>query len=535
MPNQLFGPILRQYLEDHDDAGMRDFLENLHPATIAETLAGAFTVEDAWQLLQRGPIRDQASIFEYFDKGAQVAMVAGAGRPQMARLIEQMSHDDRVDLVRRLDPEVAEGLLRLVDEAERRDIATLVSFPEQSVGSLMTTDYAWVPENLTAEEAIARLRLQAPDRETIYYVYVLEESSRRLRGAVSLRDLILAPKNAPIRDLMETNLVSLKANDDQEEAARQLARYDLIALPVLDDEGRMVGIVTHDDAMDVVQQEATEDMQRQGAVGPMTENYLEANFLTIWRKRAFWLACLFGAELFTFTALASFEDEMAKMVVLSLFIPLCISTGGNSGSQAATLVTRALALGHVRVRDWLRVFRHELLMGIVLGLTLGGIGLFRGAFTSAESRSATREREAEFVVRLPGEASLQPRADGRIVIPAGAVQFVESTTATEEYVELPAGVHFTAEPSTDAQFRSYRFPAHCRVSTPPIDRWKLGLVLAQSVAAICLWGTLVGSMLPLLFKRIGADPGMASSPFVATFVDVTGIVIYFSIAKYNLF
>src|SRR5260221_5789661 len=192
MPDPLFGPILRQYLQEGDEAGIREFCVNLHPATIAETLAGDFSVEDSWRVLQRAPIRDQAAIFEYFDKDAQVAMVAGTGRPEMARLIEQMSHDDRVDLLRRLSPEVAEALLRLVDEADRRDIATLRSYAENTIGAMMTTDYAWLPENITAEVAIDRLRQQAPDRETIYYVYVLEESTRRIRGLVSLRELILA-------------------------------------------------------------------------------------------------------------------------------------------------------------------------------------------------------------------------------------------------------------------------------------------------------------------------------------------------------
>ncbi len=535
MANPLFGPILRQYLLDGDDADIKEFCENLHPATIADTLTGDFTVEESWRVLQHTDIRKQAGIFEYFDIDHQVAMVEGTGRPQMARLIEQMSHDDRVDLVRRLPPPVAESILRLVDEADRRDIATLVKFPENTAGSIMTTDYAWLPENLTTEEAIARLRLQAPDRETIYYVYVIEESTRKLRGILSLRDLILAQKTAKVRDVMETDLITLRVNDDREVAAQQLARFDLIALPVVDENDRLVGIVTHDDAIDVVVQEATEDLQRQGAIEPLAENYLEANFVTIWRKRAFWLACLFGAELFTFTALSSFEDEIAKLVVLSLFIPLCLSTGGNSGSQAATLITRSLALGQLSVKDWFRVLRHELMMGIVLGLTLGAIGLVRGAATPERTRSATKERIEAFQVRIPASDTLNRLPDGRIVLPVGATQMVESTIDQPTYVSLPPDSQFTSEQTKDQRATEYKFPPHCIISNPPVDRWRLAIVIAQSVAAICLWGTLVGSMLPLVFKSIGVDPGLASSPFVATFVDVTGIIIYFSIAKVNLF
>jgi magnesium transporter len=535
MANPLFGPILRQYLVDNDDAGMKDFCDNLHPATIAETLSDDFPIEDSWRVLSHTEIRKQAAVFEYFDSAHQVAMVGGAGKPQMARLIEQMSHDDRVDLVRRLTSELADSLLRLVDEADRRDIATLVKYPENTVGSLMTTDYAWLPENLSAEEAIGRLRQQAPDRETIYYIYVIEESTRKLRGIVSLRDLILAPQDARVRDLMETDLVTLKANEDREKAAQQLARFDLIALPVIDDEDRLVGIVTHDDAIDVVVQEATEDIQRQGAVGPITENYLEANFLTIWRKRAFWLACLFGAELFTFTALSSFEDEIAKLVVLSLFIPLCLSTGGNSGSQAATLITRSIALGQLSVKDWFRVLRHELMMGVVLGLTLGTIGLIRGAATPEHTRSATKERPESFLIRVPNGTSFDRLPDRRVVLPKGSTQLLESDLDQVTYVTLPEGKTYMMEPSSDPKITHIKFPQNCVISNPPVDRWRLAMVIAQSVAAICLWGTLVGSMLPLVFKRVGVDPGLASSPFVATFVDVTGIIIYFTIAKVNLF
>jgi magnesium transporter len=251
---------------------------------------------------------------------------------------------------------------------------------------------------------------------------------------------------------METALVSVDVTDHQEKAAQQVARYDLHAIPVVDNEHHLLGIITHDDVIDIFSQEASEDVYRMGAVEPMVENYLEANFATIWRKRAVWLSCLFVAELFTFSALAYYTKAIEAVIVLSFFVPLCISTGGNSGSQAATLITRAMALGQISIGDWIKVLRHELLMGLALGLTLGIIAYFRALFTPDN-------------------------------VLGGA------------------------------------------------DKWMLALVISQSVMAICLWGTLVGSMLPLIFRRIGFDPGYASSPFVATFVDVTGIVIYFSIAQ----
>ncbi len=527
MSHPLFGPEVRLMLQEGDAAEMKTFCETLHPATVAEALTGDFEVDEVWKVLQQTAIRDQADIFEYFPIEMQVRLVEGTGRPHMARLIEQMSHDDRSRLLRRLPPRVAESILRLVDEADRRDIAALAKYPEGTVGALMTTDYAWLPATLRAGEAVERLRQQAPKSETIYYIYVLDESTRKLLGVVSLRDLILAPRNALVRDLMEEEMQTLRATDDRERAAQELARYDFLAMPVVDDEGRLVGIVTHDDVIDVVVQEATEDVHLMGGVGPLAEDYLEAPFVTIWRKRASWLALLFGAELFTFTALSHFEDEIGKLVVLSLFVPLCISTGGNSGSQAATLITRALALGQLTAASWARVLRHELLMGLVLGLTLGLIGFFRGALTPADIRGGEREQDEPFAVRVPRGEEVVTAPDGVVVLPQGAEMIMDARDF--RLAHLPPGQSVTLE--RDGDYREYRFPAHTKLRQQPVDRWALAQVIALAVMGICVWGTIVGSMLPLVFKRLGVDPGIASSPFVATFVDVTGIIIYFSIAK----
>src|SRR5215831_6108849 len=329
MPHPLFGPEARFMLLENDTKDMATFCETLHPATVAETLAEEFSVEEVWRFLQNTSIKNQASIFEYFPIDWQIKMVAGTGAPHMARLIEQMSHDDRADLLRRLQPQVAEGLLRLVDQADRRDIAMLAKYPENTAGALMTTDYAWLPEAITVAEALDRLRLQAPDKETIYYVYVLNDR-RKLLGVVSLRDLIMAPRQAVLRDIMEKDIVRVKATDDGEFVAKEIARFDLIAMPVVDGDGRLVGIVTYDDVIDVVVQEATEDVHRMGAVAPLAENYLQAHFFTVWRKRIVWLAALFIAEMFTFNAMAHFDDAMKAVTVLALFVPLCLSVGGDS-------------------------------------------------------------------------------------------------------------------------------------------------------------------------------------------------------------
>ncbi len=450
MPNVLFLPELREMLADGDDDNLREIMIEHHPAAVADFSEG-LSADETWALFDRAPLENQAQVFSFYSAAKQDELVRKGDRRRVSQLLEVMPHDDRVDLLRRLPESTVDDLLPLVDKADREDIRRLLSYPEHSAGAIMTTDYATLPVDITVAEALTRIRQQAATRETIYYIYVVD-AGRRLIGFVSLRDLILAKPGVLLQDVMTTDVVSVKVEQDQEQTARLMSRYDFLAVPVVDDENRLVGIVTHDDILDVLTEEATEDALRQGAVGPLAEPYLDVDFAHAWRTRAMWLSCLFVAELFTFTALASFENAIAQVVALSLFVPLCISTGGNSGSQAATLITRALALGEVTPAQWRRVLRHELLLGFALGITLGAIGFVRASLT-------------------------------------------------------PASVLGNA------------------------DRWMLALVIGQSVAAICLWGTIVGSMLPLLFRRLGFDPGYASSPFVATFVDVTGIVIYFSIAR----
>src|SRR5262245_54902100 len=529
MAHPLFGPELREMIAADDEAALAELCDVLHPATIAGTLAEDFSVDEAWRVLRHTTLENQAAIFEYFPPEWQEEMVAGTGQAHMAQLIEEMSSDDRAALLRRLPPQVSESLLRLVDDADRRDIALLARYAENTAGALMTTDYAWLPDHITVGDALERLRLQAPDTETIYYVYVVNEQ-RQLLGVVSLRDLILKPRSMPIAEVMETQVVSVKASEDREKVAQEMARFDLIAMPVVDDDGRLVGIVTHDDVIDVVVEEATEDVHKMGGVGPIEENYLEAGIGVVWRKRAVWLACLFVGGLFTFSALEAFEDAISEVVVLSLFVPLVISTGGNTGSQAATLITRSMSLGQVTGADWRRVLRHEVVMGVLLGLTLGGLGYLRAAFTPADVRSGAPPRFEPFTVAVDEE--LKPRTEGRmtlVTLPAGAEQVIRADH--EMTIALPPQEEMPKPTPSGAGRLSYVFPRKCTVPRPPVDRWQLALVIALSVMGICLWGTLVGSMLPMVFNRVGVDPAMASSPFVTTFVDVTGIVIYFNIAQ----
>jgi magnesium transporter len=535
MAHPLFGPEVRMMLLDKNAPAMKAFVETLNPMTVAEALSSdSFTVEQVWEVLEKADAREQAKVFEYFSIERQVRMAEGAGRPQMAHLIELMSHDDRVDLLRRLPKQVSEALLRLVDDADRRDIAALSRYAENTVGSIMTTDYAWLPADLTAQQAIDRLRAQAPNRETIYYVYIVDEPTRKMLGILTLRALVLAEPGTPISKLMLTNdLVTLRAADDQETAAQALEKYGLIAIPVLDAEGRLVGIVTHDDIVEVIREEATEDLQKQGAVGPFRGNYLQTGLFTIWRKRASWLCLLFGAELATFTAMSEFDQALEAILVLSMFVPLCLSTGGNSGSQAATIITRELALGHVAVRDWFRVLRHEIVMGILLGITLGVIGFFRGASTSEDLRSAKKEMEAPIQVVVPVGEPLTTDADGAFQVPEGTPIAIREPAKRKTHVHPPSDQ--PPEQTVSDRDLIYTFPAGTETHTETVGRWRFGVVIAISVAFICLWGSLIGSMLPLMFNKLGFDPALASSPFVATFVDVTGILAYFTIATILLF
>ncbi|MFO0880117.1 MAG: magnesium transporter [Gemmataceae bacterium] len=539
MADPLFTPEVRLLLERDDRATMETFCETLHPATVAEALTDSFSVEQIWHFLRSTDREHQAAIFAYFPLEMQMELVEeGLGREQIAHMIEEMSSDDRANLLRQLPDPVRESLLRLVDEADRKDIARLIQYPENTAGAMMTTDYAWLPANITAGEALERLRLMAPNTETIYYVYIVDDQ-RRLMGVVSLRDLILAPRRAILSDLMATRLFSIRDTDDSEHVAQVFAEYDLLAMPVVDADNRLVGIITSDDVVDVVVEAATEDVHRMGAVGPLEQDYLHTSFLRLWGNRAFWLSCLFVAELFTFTALSYFEEAIAEVVVLSLFVPLCISTGGNSGSQAATLITRALALGQIGPPDWFRVLRHEIAMGVVLGLTLGLIGFLRASVTPESVRGSSPPRREAFVVVVDQPLEIRREKHRTWLghehvtvhahLPAGTGQTL--ARHDEVTIDLPDDADLD-EPTRDAQGRwVYQFPARCSLEQPPVPRWSLAWVIGLSVASICLWGTLMGSMLPLVFRRFGIDPGIASSPFVATFVDVTGIVIYFSIAR----
>ena len=368
-----------------------------------------------------------------------------------------LAPDDAADAVQAAPEDERDGLLGLLDDSARKEVTALLAYAEDEAGGLMSPRFARVRPDMTADEAISYLHKQARERvETIYYVYVLD-AQQRLVGVVSFRQLFEAPGSMKVRDLMQTEVVTVSEQLDQEDVGLLFAKHSLLAIPVVDADEHMKGVVTVDDIVDVVQEEATEDIQKIGGMEALDEPYLDIGLFRMIRKRAGWLSALFMSETLTATAMGYFEHEIARAVVLALFIPLIISSGGNSGSQASTLVVRAMALGEVRLRDWWRVIRRECAAGLALGSILGMIGLFR-------------------ILLWPTRATLY-------------------------------GEHYIL----------------------------IAITVACSLIGVVLWGTISGSMLPLILRRLGFDPASASAPFVATLVDVTGLVIYFTMASVILY
>jgi magnesium transporter len=360
--NPILIPELRVMLAEGDTAGLREVAEELHPATVAEFSEG-LDDRELWQMLDAMAVERQADVFPDYPMARQVELVKAGDRPHLGALLEWMAADNRDDLLRELDPEFVEEILPLVAKAERHDIRMLLSCPEGSAGSLMTTEYASLPADITAGEAITRLRSQAPDSESIYYIYVLD-AERKLVGFVSLRDLILARPTALVADLMQRDVIAVRVDEPSEKVVDALARFDFIAIPVVDDRNRLVGIVTHDDVLDAVRQDATDDAQRIAAIAPLGESYLEAAIISMTWKRGVWLAILFATAALTAMVLAKSPITHAWLIA---FIPLVIASGGNSGNQSATLVITALSSGDCKLSDWPRILRREFALGLLLG------------------------------------------------------------------------------------------------------------------------------------------------------------------------
>ena len=374
MLNTLFLPEIREMLAAGDKNGLSEFCTAIHPAGTAEFME-ALTADEAWQVLQFADEQTRIEIFLYFGPDRQVEILEAQDRQKVADLIVKMAPDDRVDLLENVQDDIVNEILELIPNEDRRDILLLSAHPENTAGAVMTTAVAKLPEDMTVRAALDELAQQSEDVETVYYLYIVDDSNH-LRGLVSTRELIshLKRPDTKLGDIMETELITVDVDDDQEIVARKVAKYDLLAIPVVDDQHHMLGIITYDDVIDVVMEEAIEDAHRIAGVDPLDESYLRTSLITLSWKRGIWLAVLFVFALITAFVLKGYESRLDEWKWLVFFIPLIISSGGNSGSQSATLIITALVRGDVKLEDWWIVLKRELQSGAILGGFLALLG-----------------------------------------------------------------------------------------------------------------------------------------------------------------
>jgi magnesium transporter len=443
-------PEIRELLVSGDVATLGEVMNRWMPADVAGILHSLPSSDRvrAFRTL-KGTIAPET--FEYLDLDCQESILAALSDTESAAVLEGMAADDRTALLDELPEEQAERLLDLLSPEERVVARALLEYPENSVGRLMTPEFVSIGSDWTLKRVLDHIRAHGTDSETLDHLYVVD-ADHKLTDDLRIREVLLAPLHAHVRELVDGKFVSLLVTEEKSRAVETFRKYDRTALPVVDARGTLLGIVTIDDVLDLAEEEATRDIQRFGGLEALDEPYVATPFWSLVKKRASWLIILFLGEMLTATAMGFFQDSLAKAVVLALFVPLIISSGGNSGSQAATLIIRALALGEVRLSDWWMVLRRELTSGVMLGVILGVIGFLRIAVWSA--------------------------------------------------------------------FSDIYGPY-----------WPMvGATVAVSLVGIVTWGTVSGAMLPFLLKRLGLDPATSSAPFVATLVDVTGLMIYFGTA-----
>jgi magnesium transporter len=436
---------LEAALAADDNAGIRAVVDSIHRADVAEAVE-TLDLAAIWRVLSTLSPRDRAETYGYLNPQCQVELARSLDRRQLAHILRHMSSDERVDLFNQLAPDQQEELLPSLAQVERDDIRQLARYEEGTAGAIMTSDYATLAPEFSASKAIERLRLEAPDKETIYQAYVID-SHRRLLGTVSLRDLIVARSSDRVGELMNANMIATRVDESAEDTAAMLSRYDLIALPVLDQDERLVGIVTYDDAMDVAEEEATEDIQRVGSVTALESSVRQAPITLLYRKRIAWLVILVFANALSGMGIAQYESTLSTHLALVFFLPLLIASSGNAGAQAATLTVRALATGDVRASDWTRMLARELLVALLLGATMA------------------------LVVSLLG-------------IYRGGVE--------------------------------------------------IAVVVAATMVAVVVVGSLIGMSLPFVLEKLGLDPATASAPLVTSLADICGVLIYFTIASWYL-
>lgn len=446
------GPEIEQLIQMRDLRAVRLELVRLTAPEIADIIEKLSPPDamTAFRLLPRDLATDT---FEYLPHETQHELIDALAKEKkrLVELLNDLSPDDRTAFLEELPGPVAQKFLTLLSPEEREIAVKLLGYPEDSIGRLMTTDYVAVRPEWTVQRTLDHIRRFGKDSETLNVLYVVDEKWRLLDD-LHIREVLLADPEAKVAELMDERFIALKATDDQESAITLFRDYDHIALPVTDTKGALLGIVTIDDVWDIAEEEITEDIHKIGGLEALDEPYINTPIWTLVKKRARWLILLFFGELLTATAMGHFEEEIARAVVLAFFVPLIISSGGNSGSQAATLVIRAMAVGEIGLRDWWRVMGREVFSGLALGSILGTFGVLR--------------------------------------------------IALWQQVSGVYGEHWLP----------------------------IAITVGLSLAGVVLWGTITGSMFPLILRRVGADPAVSSAPFVATLVDVTGLLIYFSLA-----
>ncbi len=383
--NPILIPELREMLAAKNARALNEFVKANHPGIVAE-LISALDVKEAWELLRQVDSPHRAEIFSHLDEDLQVAMVENVRREEIASILADMPPDDRADLFKELSEDKREAILPVLAQAEREDIRRLVSYEEGTAGAVMTSDYATLPRQLTASQAIAHLRQVAPDKETIYYAYVVDEN-RKLLGFVSLKDLIIARSNALVEDIMHREVIFARVDDDQEDAANKIQKYDLLALPVLNGGDALVGIITHDDALDIITQEHTEDMEKLMAITGSHEAgvYLKTSSWLHFKNRAYWIIGLAALGLVSGLIIHSFENTLMNLLILALYMPMVADTGGNTGSQSATVVVRALALHEISPGDVLKVLFKEFKVAILLAIVLAVMSWGKVMFLSSST------------------------------------------------------------------------------------------------------------------------------------------------------
>ncbi|MBI1933981.1 MAG: magnesium transporter [Ignavibacteriales bacterium] len=385
MKNLILLPELKEIIETKNWQVLKDISEDIHPAEIAELIT-ALEPDEVWELIEKLELPKRAEVFTHLDLSLQIQISEIIDRKKLAELLTELPSDDRVDLFKKFPPEKQEYILPALAQAEREDIRKLSSYPEKSAGSVMTSEYVSFLQNISVQEAINRLRLEAPKKETIYYSYIIDES-RILIGAVSLTDLIMANPNSIIKDIMQEEVIYANVDEDQETAARKIQKFDLLAIPVVNMNHVLVGIITHDDALDIITQEQTEDFEKIMAIAGSHESgvYLQTSAFTHFKNRAVWIIGLAALGLVSGIIIHSFESTLTGLMILALYMPMVADTGGNTGSQSATVIVRALALGEVSFKDIIKILWKELRISVLLALALGILSWGKVMFLSRGS------------------------------------------------------------------------------------------------------------------------------------------------------